>query len=188
MKIKLIFLLIIAFIHNSSYAGRKLGLTELVIFDRGLGFYELSARHKLKPYPFPELLKFHVCGSGHFVEGKDNGETKFNIKKCDLKNHEIAVSLFHEKKGERVFYQKISPEKCRPNSLYNSIFRNYEGKVNIFLADFYINEPYVIKTESGVVLDRFKTVQGCTYYAEFEIPIEEKSIFINDKPYSIETL
>ncbi|WP_147386066.1 hypothetical protein [Pseudoalteromonas sp. MSK9-3] len=92
MKIKLIFLLIIAFIHNSSYAGRKLGLTELVVFERGLGVYELSARHKLKPYPFPGLLKFHVCGSGYFVEGKDNGETKLNIKKCDLKNHEIVVA------------------------------------------------------------------------------------------------
>lgn len=183
-------LVILTFLHFSSHAGRKIGLTDFVVYDIDNNYYQLyaSVSRGVKFSNLPEILKFQICGKEYSIEGNINGNTKYKIKKCDLKSNSVSVSLFHKTEEKEVFYEKITFEECKPNPIFSSIIRDYDGKVSVYFADFKINQLYIIRSESGIELDRFKAILGCTYFAKFNVPTTNKTILINDKAYRISNI
>ncbi|MDK1286352.1 hypothetical protein [Pseudoalteromonas umbrosa] len=184
MKIKLL-LATFLFLSPVSLAGKKLGLTDFNVYDRGDGKFELIALHVLKGRPGSELVEFKLCGKSIFVKGI-HGQSQVMIDKCAIDLKEISVALYYENEGERSLYEYFQPEACTNADIYSSISRESKDSITVFLADFTIGELVSISTVSGLLLDRFRTIAGCTYFKEFPGLSEQSELIINDRLFKIE--
>ncbi|MBQ4814528.1 hypothetical protein J8M20_24400 [Pseudoalteromonas luteoviolacea] len=184
MKIKLLLALLL-FLSPALLAGKKLGLTAFNVYDRGNGKFELQALHVLKGGVGSELVEFKLCGKSIFVKGV-HGQSRVMIDECEVDLKETSVALYYENDKVRSLYEHFQPENCFGTDIYSSVRRESEDSITVYLADFPAGEFVSISTSSGLLLDRFRTIVGCSYFQEFSGLSGQSELMINDVLIKIE--
>lgn len=177
----LVILLFLSFFSFNTEASRKLGVTNLVIYEYENGTYRVKAVHVAKARQGKEYLNFKVCGKEYGVEG-GHGGTWLELEKCDLVQGETYVDLYYVApiSNEKYYFERFYPEKCVLKKDYYDIAYDESGVLNFYMASNQ-KEYITISDLEGVVLDKFKIIRGCDYFNSFKGIKKGNPIFVNGK-------
>lgn len=188
MKMRFSILVIASFLSilsSNTEASRKLGMTNLVIYEYENGTYRVKAVHVAKARDGKEYLNFKVCGKEYGVEG-GNGGKWLELEKCDLVQGETYVELYYVDSisNTKTYYERFYPESCAFKKDYYNIEYDESGVLDFYMASNQ-KEYITISNSEGFVLDKFKIRLGCDYSNSFIGIKKGSSIFVNGKKLTI---
>ncbi|MCO7190937.1 MULTISPECIES: hypothetical protein [unclassified Pseudoalteromonas] len=159
-------------------ASSETGVTDFVVYDYLDGKYEIYVLHPFPARPGKGVLKFHFCGQ-IYTKGVVDMGTRFKVDACDILKTKSFVELYYVNDGKKEHYETYYAKPCNGNEVDYYIRDNDGGDISFYMSDFKTGVINIIETVDGKVLDRFKTVIGCSYYRTFQLSEKHTEIVVN---------